>query len=411
MRYLYDLNLWLYQLLLALVALWHPRAKRFIQSRKGIFESLRIELEKNTQPTIWLHLASLGEYEQALPIITSLKSERPEHLLLITFYSPSGYEVVKRSNTQDLVHYLPFDSHQNASKFLDLVKPELAIFIKYELWYHYLIQIRKRQIPAILISAVFRKNQFYFEPYGYFFKKAFQAFDHFFVQNEESLALLSKYGFENVTLAGDTRFDRVMEIANSKKPKLELSTLKTEKFTIVLGSIWSSDLGILNDVILSLREQVRFIIATHHIDENALAHFDHLSGTRFSTATPTERINAEILILDTMGMLSSVYSIADITIVGGGSRGALHNILEPAAHGKPVLFQQHSNNSKFLEVKGILDAKGGFDFASQEELQVLIDRLISDLDFRETIGKNSRKFVSENAGATQKIMSKIAEIV
>ncbi len=409
MRFLYDLNLRLYFLLLQIVAFWHPRAKLFVKSRRGAFGSIAKDFIGISDRILWIHVASLGEYEQAKPILKELKIKYPSHRNLITFYSPSGYQVARKTNSDDLIHYLPFDSKRNASRFLELVKPELAIFIKYELWYHYLIQLKNRNIPTLMISATFRPDQFYFEPYGHFFKKAFQAFDHFFVQNEQSEEILRTYGFDNISICGDTRFDRVKEVADGASDLSSTILKQITKPTLVLGSIWPSDLVFLSDLILKYLDKVRFIIAPHNIDEKSLSEFDHLEPVRYSKSTKEQISNTSVILLDTIGMLSAIYALADLAIVGGGSRGALHNILEPAAHGKPVLFHGHKNNSKFNEVKGLLKANGGFEYSSHQELESLVSRFLTDLSFRESIGNNSRKFVEENAGATQMIMSRIAE--
>jgi len=414
MRFLYDLVLWLYHFLLLLFSPFNHRAHVFINDRKGTFDHLVRDFSSNRTPVIWIHVASLGEYEQAVPIIKRIDETWPDYQVMLTFFSPSGYSVVKRKIQPARIYYLPFDNYQNARRFLDIVKPTLSIFIKYDLWYHYLVQLKERKIPTLLVSARFRTDQFYFKKHGIFFKRAFEAFDHFFVQDETSKRLVQSIGFANTTVSGDTRFDRVVDIVKKSKRSSSGRTFKdrSSAITIVLGSIWTSDLGILSEFIDAFRDQVRFILAPHLINKQSLSAFDDLQFKRYtqSEAGVIEE-GREHVLLDTMGMLSEVYSQADIAIVGGASRGALHNVSEPAAYGIPVFFEHHISNSKFREVGGLIQTGGGFEYKDLSQLDHQITYLINDENLRKTIGQKSRKFVLDNAGATEKVMRKIQDLI
>src|SRR5690606_27455172 len=338
MGFLYQLGINLAALLLPVSRFFSPKMKLFVDGRKQSFAVLENQIDKN-QEYIWFHVASLGEYEQGLPVMEEIKAKYPEYKLLLTFFSPSGFEIRKNNKIADITIYLPLDTKQNVKRFLDIVQPKMVFFIKYEFWPNYLYELKNRNIPTYLISGIFRKNQLFFKWYGGFYRKALQSFDHFFVQNDASAQLLKSIDFNNSTVNGDTRFDRVAQIVERAQPLDFIADFKNNTTTIVIGSSWVDDEAIYLPY-LNNSENVKFIIAPHNIKEEEITRLISKidkKTVRFTNYKTEELKNADVFIIDTIGILTQIYAYADIAYVGGAFKTGLHNILEPATYGTPVV--------------------------------------------------------------------------
>ena len=342
----------------------------FVNGRKHTFSTLEKYLSK-TDKTIWIHAASLGEYEQGLPILEQLKLEYPNHKLLLTFFSPSGYEVKKNTKAADIVTYLPIDTTKKVIRFLDIVRPELAVFIKYEIWPNYLSELGKRKVPTLLISALFRKSQIYFRGYGDFMRKSLNNFSHFYVQDNQSKELLQGINMTNISIAGDTRFDRVSEILKSDNGLEFMNRFSKNSTCFVAGSTWPEDEELLIDYINKSSSSIKFVIAPHNIKTA------HISGLENSITKSTvlysknqqEDLEAtQVLIIDTIGLLTKIYSYADIAYVGGamGTTG-LHNTLEAAVFGVPIIIGK--NHEKFPEAQAMINIEGLVSITDKESLK------------------------------------------
>lgn len=410
LRFLYNILTQLAWLALQAVALFKPKIDRFVKGRRQSFSQLSgLSPRKGT---LWMHVASLGEYEQGLPILEGLRRAYPRHQILLTFFSPSGYEVKKDSPLAEVVAYLPMDSMANCRKFLEMAKPQLAIFIKYEIWPNYLEALKKRGIPTLLASARFTKRQVFFKPYGGFMRKSLRAFDHFFVQDENSMALLRGLGLENITLGGDSRFDRVLEIAGTDNRLDFMESFKQGNFTLVAGSSWPRDEDLLVPYINAANRDMKFVIAPHEIKR------EHLDKIRealqkktllFSELQERRPGDFQVLILDTIGLLNKVYSYADVAYVGGGFATGLHNTLEPAVHGIPVIIGPHFQ--EFREAVDLVGLGGLFPVTDARGFQRTLDGLKGDSPLLERSGQINRDYIRARAGATQRILGHIAEII
>lgn len=378
--------------------------KLFVQGRKEVFE----KLEKNIRPgdkIMWFHAASLGEFEQAVPVMEMIKKEFPQHKILVTFFSPSGYENKKNHPLANIITYLPLDTKSNAQKFLDLAKPEMAFFVKYEIWPNFLAELRKRQIRSFLISGGFRKDQIFFKSYGGWMRKALKSFEYFFVQNKESKDLLNSIGFSNVDISGDTRFDRVSRQIEYDNQLDFVEEFLQKETCIVAGSTWPEDDALLVPFINSTSEKAKFIIAPHEIKSEKISALQAKIDKKtllFSQKEGKVLSEYEVLILDTIGLLSKVYSYADIAYVGGavGNTG-LHNILEPATFGVPIIIGE--NFDKFPEAKQLQKLAGLFSAASEAELKSILEKLLKDEEFRRKTGMIAGHFINSNTGATAMI--------
>jgi 3-deoxy-D-manno-octulosonic-acid transferase len=412
MLLLYRLSILLYHFLIWLISPFHQRARTFSKERKDVFKELEEEFVQPVDHLAWFHAASLGEFEQAKPVIERLKSEMPEMKVLVTFFSPAGYQVVKSNPLLDYVHYLPEDSPQNAKRFLQIAKPKVAVFVKYELWYFFLTELKKADVPTLLISGIFRKNQLYFHPLGRFYKRAFDSFTHFYLQDDYSSVLLRKLGYRNWTITGDTRFDRVIEIAQTmyEFPALE-AFCKGDKKVLILGSVWASDMEHLWELFTEYEKEFKFIIAPHQIDEQSLSIFNSLENTIKYSQLKSQAFDANILIIDEFGTLSKLYRFGDLVIVGGAFRGTLHNTLEPAVYGVPVFFGSHPNNEKFVEARELQTVGGGFTFEDYNDLRIQLDQMLRNKRMYEIACVASAEFVQSRAGASKKIMARMKEVL
>lgn len=404
---LYRLSLWVFAIGARGAALFNPKAKHFVQGRKDIFKTIAKGFSPSpSTKRIWFHCASLGEFEQGRPIIEKIKSRFPESAIFLTFYSPSGYEIRKNYELADCVSYLPLDSRVNASKFLDIVKPDLVFFIKYEFWHYYLTEMKRRNIPALSVSAIFRPDQLFFKSYGAFYKQMLLCFDHIFVQNQESKGLLEQIGIAQVSLSGDTRFDRVAALASQRKDTPLAAKFQNGQPTMVIGSSWQEDMKVLMPFINKNAFKLKYIIAPHEISEEniqAIVSVASLSCVRYSQANLSDIDQYDILIIDNIGLLSSLYAYGDYAYIGGAFGKGLHNVLEAATYSIPIMFGDKSY-SKFQEAKDLIALGGAFAIKDQDELNKVFQKL-STFSKRTTAGQTNQAYVESNTGATEKIMA------
>ena len=413
MLFIYNLIVVFADFILKIAALFNPKIKLFVDGRKSVYKVLSNKI-KAYDKTIWFHAASLGEYEQGLPVMERMKSRFPNHLIVLTFFSPSGYEVRKNNTIADVTVYLPLDTQSNVEKFMEIVRPDMAFFIKYEYWPNYLNALKNRETPTYLISGIFREGQLFFKWYGGFYRNALNAFEHFFVQNSKSKDLLLKLGKSNVTVSGDTRFDRVASILNRDNSLEFIEEFKNNSLTIVVGSSWPKDESLLVSYINSA-ENVKFIIAPHNIKTEQIQALKNniskktilFSEVDFTSSNPINLAHFDVFIIDTIGILTKIYSYADIAYVGGGFGNAgLHNILEPATFGVPIVIGP--NYSNFSEVIALVNMEGCISISTQEELNEAFDNLIQNQDVRFEKGHICSTFVEMNKNATEIIMNHIA---
>ena len=407
MFFLYNLLAIIAGYALQLVALFSPKMKLFMEGRKTVFDTLTHKISP-TDKTIWFHAASLGEYEQGLPIMEKIRALYPNHKIVLTFFSPSGYEIRKNTKAADVVVYLPLDTQSNAKRFLELVRPEMVFFVKYEYWPNYLAGLKKNNTPTYLISGLFREKQVFFKWYGGFYRKALQAFTHFFVQDNGSKELLKTINIHNVTVSGDTRFDRVSEILERDNNLPFIEEFKNDTITIVAGSSWPKDESMLIDFINSA-ENTKFIIAPHNIKTDQI---QELKGSitkktiLFSEKEGKNLADYEVFIIDTIGILGKIYSYADVAYVGGGfGTSGLHNILEPAAFGVPIVIGP--NHQKFPEAVAMIHMGGCIAVSNKKEMEDTLSSLIHNDDYRLETGHRAGTFVSMNRGAVGIIMKNI----
>lgn len=371
---------------------------------------------KNTidpsQPYVWVHAASLGEFEQGRPVIEKIKRDYPGVKVLLTFFSPSGYEVRKNFSGVDAVCYLPLDIKGRVKEFLDIVNPKVAIFVKYEFWGNYLQELKRRAVPTYIISSIFRPSQIFFKPWGGMFRNMLRCYTHVYVQDERSRQLLAGIGVDNVTVAGDTRFDRVTDIMRASMEIPQAKAISSSaKVTVVAGSTWPPDEEFLLPYFNS-HPGMKLIIAPHEVDEKRIAGIESRltrKSCRLSTATPEEAARADCLIVDGYGKLSSAYAYGDIAYVGGGFGVSIHNINEAAVYGMPVLFGP--NYRKFKEAYDLIDVKGAFSFRDNEVFVSIMDRLVDDKDYLARCGESARSYIKANLGATDIICADLKPIL
>jgi 3-deoxy-D-manno-octulosonic-acid transferase len=394
------------------LASWRSqKARLWLAGRRGIFGHLA-QWKNSFSPTekiIWMHCASLGEFEQGRPIIEQIKKEYPSYKMLLTFFSPSGYEVRKNYSGADGIFYLPLDGKKNANKFIEIINPALVIWVKYEYWYYYLTALQQKNIPTILVSAIFREDQPFFKWYAGLWKKILQSFDKIFVQNEQSISLLKNIAMhERAALAGDTRFDRVISIAENKTalPNALIQFCNNKK-VIVAGSTWEEDEEELVHYART-HDQIKFIIAPHEIDERLNGIKKMFKNAIYFSEFVKENTNAQVIIIDNIGMLSSLYELADVAYIGGGfNDSGIHNILEAAVFGKPIIFGPEYE--KFSEANDLLDRGGAFSIENALELETLLDKLIADNELLKNTSEISKKYVYEKQGATNIIVNYLYE--
>ena len=404
MHGLYNFSIRVYGIAIFIFSFFNKKAKSWINGRKN----WRKHLENLPQNIIWFHCASLGEFDQGLPVMKELKLIYPNHFLLVTFFSPSGMDHYhKRNHCVDLAIYLPLDTRQNAIDFLNLTRPKIGVFVKYEFWANYILEAKKQNIKLVSIATILRKNQVYFKGYGFFFRTILKSIDHFFVQNEDTKSLLNSIEIENVTVVGDTRFDNVIANKRNFEHKLENSTNKSTVFhdflkgkkAVIFGSSWSPEEAILEDCLPFLKNE-KIILAPHNVSESNVSRLAKIYGRNAVRYTQFEKFDQQsILILDTIGHLSTAYYYGKIAFVGGGFSGKLHNILEPAVFGLPVIFGPV--HSKFPEASAFLKEGIGFEVGNKDEFEATILSIEKEL---KQLTLKTATFVASQNGVSKRII-------
>lgn len=391
--------------IITIIAVFSPKMKLFIKGRSTVFNILEKKINPSDQ-TIWFHAASLGEYEQGLPVIEKIKNQFPSHKIVLTFFSPSGYEIRKNNTVADVTVYLPLDTKKNAQQFTKLVHPDLVFFIKYEYWPNYLKELKKREIKTYLISGILRENQLFFKWYGGFYREALNTFTYFFVQNESSKNLLYTLGKTNVVVSGDTRFDRVAAILEKDNTLDYVAQFKNNTIMVVAGSTWPKDEDLLVNFINSNTLNIKFIIAPHNIKEEQIQKLKNSISRKtvlFSEKENKNLVDFDVFIIDTIGILTKIYSYADIAYVGGGfGNPGVHNVLEPATFGVPILIGP--NYSHFAEAVALVNMEACIAINQQQELNEAFENLIRNEDIRHEKGHMCRTFVQMNKGATNVVL-------
>ena len=393
----------------AIASLFNKKVKKMWAGERQAVKVLKEKVDPEAR-YIWFHAASLGEFEQGRPLIEHLRETHPEYKILLTFFSPSGYEVRKNYEEADIICYLPLDTIRNARRFLRAVKPVMAFFIKYEFWYNYLHILQHRGVPTYSVSSIFRPDQIFFQWYGRQYGRVLKCFTHFFVQNMESKALLAKLGITDVDVVGDTRFDRVLQIKEASKqlPIVEQFTAHAQK-VFVAGSSWLPDEEIFIKY-FDVHKDWKLIIAPHVISDEHLSQiFELLKGrrvVRYTEATEENVKDAEVLIIDCFGLLSSIYHYGTVSYVGGGFGVGIHNVLEAAVWDIPVVFGP--NNKHFQEAQGLMLVQGGFEINDYQSFRDLMMRFETDASFLQNAGENAGAFVKSRAGATAKVMENVS---
>jgi len=413
----YDIFLRVFALGFKVVALFNIKARLGLQGRKDVFSQIKANASAPNQQLIWMHCASLGEFEQGRPVLESLKQQYPHITIVLTFFSASGYEVMKNYKGADQIYYLPMDSSSNAKRMIDALNPTLVLWVKYEYWYYYLHEFKNRHIPVLLISGIFRGKHSFFKWYGKIWRQMLLCFTHLFVQNESSGNLLATIGFiENVSITGDTRFDRVIDIAEQFEPLPLIEQFCGDSKVLVAGSTWEDDEAELTHYVRA-NPQIKFIIAPHEIDaENLKDVKKEFPDSIFYSAlinNQQQAINEQIkiphvLIIDNVGMLSRLYQYADVTYVGGGfGADGVHNVLEAAVYGKPVIYGPEYE--KYSEAIGLVECGGGISIENALELESTLTELWNDEALLANKGTASKNFVYANKGASKKIIQFIQE--
>ena len=407
---MYSLAIHFYAFIIALISPFHKKARIMRLGQWKTNSILREKIDRNAK-YIWFHASSLGEFEQGRPMMEKIKAEHPEYKILLTFFSPSGYEVRKNYNGVDVICYLPFDTPYRVKKFLNLANPSIAVFIKYEFWGNYLQELKHRNIPVYIISSIFRRDQLFFQWFGYPYRKMLYCFTHLFVQDDRSAALLKEFGITNVTVTGDTRFDRVLDVRNQAR---ELSPVKhfvceggkEKRLTLVAGSSWPQDEEILIPY-FNEHPEMKLIIAPHEIHREHLMYIESLlkrPSVRLSDVFHDQSLaeGKDCLIVDSFGLLSSIYRYGTIAYIGGGFGAGIHNTLEAAVYGIPVLFGPKYH--KFKEAKDLIKVGGGFSVSDKQSFCEKMDELLTYHEVLEAAGESAGQFVNGNAGATDKIL-------
>lgn len=409
--FLYNFFLQCYHLGIRLAAFFKPKAKLWVTGRQDYFEQLEQAFANNSKPIMWMHCASLGEFEQGRPILEAYKKAEPSHRILLTFFSPSGYEVRKNYEQADEVFYLPLDTKTNAKRFLKIVQPQLAIFVKYEFWYHFLTQLKVHDIPIVLVSAVFHPKQIFFKWYGGLHRKMLDCFQHIFVQDEASKRLLeNSLKLKEITVAGDSRVDRVIQIADKNKPLPIIEAFANTKNILIAGSTWPADENILCNFINNSESDWKLIIAPHEIGAAHLKSIEaklKQASVRYSEADQVDLAKLKVLLIDNIGLLSSLYRYARIAYVGGGFGKGIHNILEPAAFGIPVVFGPA--HQQFTEANILKSEGGGFAIEDRTEFIQGI-KFLSQEDNYKKASAASQQFMIKHKGATDFILKYLSTI-
>lgn len=411
MTFFYQVGIFLYSSFLQLISVFNEKARLFVRGRKNWEEILTQKIDPDAK-YVWFHCASLGEFEQGRPVIEELKLQLPDYKIVLTFFSPSGYEIRKNYPLADVVAYLPMDTKRNATTFLNIVKPEKVFFVKYEFWYFYISELKRRNIPLYIISAIFRENQQFFREtfVGKWYRKVLFKVEHFFIQNEKSGELLKTIGISSFTVSGDTRFDRVATIAKVSKEIPIVEKFRGNSLTVIAGSTWKPDEELLA-AFINQSNNIKFIIAPHEVSANNINRIHQLlkkPAISFSKATETDIDRFQVLIIDSVGLLSSLYRYGNIAYIGGGFGVGIHNILEAATFGLPVIFGP--NYKKFKEATDLTVEGGAISISDFEQLRLSFDRLIIDKNELKNAAEICRNYVAKNVGSTKVIINKVFNI-
>ena len=413
MHSLYNFSTFIASKLILLSPIFSPKMSLFVKGRRSVIDTIKSTLKKGDK-TIWFHCASLGEYEQGVPVIKKIKEEFPDHKIIVSFFSPSGFEVKKNDKLADCTVYLPLDTPKNAKNFIDLLQPSVAIFIKYEFWPNYLFELKKKNIPTILVSGLFRKDQVFFKFYGGFMRRTLNSFSHFFVQDQLSKNLLEQLKISQVSVSGDTRFDRVSDQLSVNNELDFMALFKQDLFCLVCGSTWPKDESILINYINNFSNNTKFIIAPHEVNNLRIESLKKKLKVKTVLYSEREKYNIsdyQVLIIDTVGLLTKVYSYADVAYIGGGigmGANGLHNILEAATFGVPIIIGKNYTN--FPEAKKLKKLNGLFSVASPQEFIDIFNQLKTDAPFCEKTGLISKNFILNNRGATDIILNYLQKL-
>lgn len=417
MQQIYSVLIALYGFTIRVAAVFDSKAALWVKGRKQYWTNVEKALAdpafaNSGRKLAWFHCASLGEFEQGRPIMEAFKEKYPNYKIVLTFFSPSGFEVRKSYTGADLILYLPLDTQANAKRFIDLINPDIVFYIKYEFWFNFLNYIQIKKIPLFLVSAVFRADQHFFKGYGEWPRKILKGFTRIFVQDENSVELLQFIGIENVEKSGDTRFDRVSAIAAAAQPIVLAEAFAHNHQVLVAGSSWPAD----EDLLVYLMEKdsadLKLIIAPHEVDTESVKQLFlkfRRNAVLFSETSLQEAKNAKVLIIDSIGMLSQLYQYGKLAYIGGGFGAGIHNILEAAAYGLPVMFGP--NYHKFVEARELIGNEGAFEIQNKEQLDHKVRNLLSNGAELEKASSANRNYVHEGKGATQRIMRRVDEIL
>ncbi|WP_057939516.1 3-deoxy-D-manno-octulosonic acid transferase [Algoriphagus resistens] len=411
MKWIYRIGIFFAKILLRLSGLTNRKIRHFFAGRKNLFQRLVDFRYKNPGSLAWFHAASLGEYEQARPVIAELKRTNPAQLVVVSFFSPSGYDnVIEKAQPHvDFITYMPLDGKGPANKFVDMLSPDIVFFVKYDLWYHHIMAVKARQIPLFLFSAAFRSDQIYFRRDGFFRNILFQ-FDYIFTQNQNAQELLRSIEYQNVSVAGDTRFDRVVQTAKNHKKFPELANWLGKKQTIVAGSVWQEDMDLLIPL-MNAHPEYRWIIAPHDLNPEPMNRWaDQLSLSALRYSQWDSKLAPDVLFIDNIGMLSSLYQFARVAYVGGAFGKGLHNILEPLGFGIPVIFGKLKKSLKFPESAESQEKGCGFEVSDTESLKEVFERL-EEPGFYQKSADSAQNWVKMNVGAAARIIDKVEKLV
>jgi 3-deoxy-D-manno-octulosonic-acid transferase len=408
MNIVYNLSIFFYSILIRLASPFNLKANQIRKGRQRVFPELADKINYD-RPIIWVHCASLGEFEQGRPLIEAIKKQYPVYQIFLTFFSPSGYEIRKNYDLADYISYLPADTKTNARKLIELVNPEIVFFVKYEFWFHYIQELKKRNIPLYIVSAIFRENQLFFKNslWGKWYREMLFGFKHFFVQDEHSVELLGRIGIKNVTKAGDTRFDRVAMIARNGKDIPLIEKFKNNQLLVVAGSTWKPDEELLIEYIHA-HPEIKFVIAPHETKQGNIDRLISQLTTPiicYTEATEETVINKQVLIVDTIGVLSSIYRYADLSYIGGGFGVGIHNTLEAAIFGMPIVFGP--NYLKFNEATTMVKLGIAYPINDFSELKTVLNTLFTDTKKRKQIASECIRYTNQNLGATQTIIDRV----
>lgn len=409
MGFLYNLFIWAYNLAIGIASLFNHKAALWVKGRQNIFSQIEKSLIPN-ENIIWFHCASLGEFEQGRPLIEKIKKESKDYKIFLTFFSPSGYEIRKNYEFADYIFYLPSDTVKNAKRFVELVNPKLVIFVKYEFWFNYFAEIKKNNIPLYLISGVFRPQQHFFKSWGWWQRNQLKNISYFFLQDEKSAKMLESINIENLMVTGDTRFDRVSEILNEKTDLPVVQNFKNGEKLFCAGSSWPPDEDIMLNYLKANKPELKLIIAPHDISKNHLneikVKFRDFKIAIYSESNEIEDLtDKQILIIDNIGLLNKIYRYADIAYIGGGFGVGIHNLLEPAVYGIPILYGP--NHKHFREAVEMSEDGGGFPIESKDDFEKTMNKLLTDKIFYNKNANNAGNYIKSNTGATKLIFEKV----